>query len=249
MPRAPLLVDTVQGLIGETVYDPYGRVIGSLVSFESDVDGTVQNIVVENQYKEISFIPSEAVEITEAGRVIVLPDWRVTANRVLSSYQRALKRLRGLEDMYSRGEIPSTVYRSLREKLDKSLARLKDEAKKLRGMITDRMHEIEDSNLKLDRAIANLKVSYIAGEISEKAYKVAIERLRSAKESNAREIEDLKEVKSKLEALETGALAAAKHKEHKPAPTPAATHEEEQQAPKAPAMETIQPIPVKLIEG
>ena len=244
MARAPLLVETVQGLIGETVYDPYGRVAGSLVSFESDVDGTVQNIVVENQYKDITFVPSEAVEISESGRIIVLPEWRVTANRVLSSYQRALKRLRGLEDMYSRGEIPGAVYRSLREKLDRSLARLKDEAKKLKGMIADRMHEIEDNNLKLDRAIANLKVSYIAGEISEKAYKTAIERLRSAKESNTHEVEDLKEVKAKLEALESGAHIPAKREEHKPATTPAPTPEA-----KPPSIEGIQPIPVKLIES
>lgn len=248
MAKAPLLVETVQGFIGETVYDPYGRVLGSLVSFESDVDGTVQTIVVENAYKDIVFIPSEAVEIRD-GRIIVWPEWKVIANKVIESYQRALKRLKGLEEMYSRGEIPGAVYHELRKKLSTSLDRLKDEAKKLRSMLTERLHEIEDNNLKLDRAIANLKVSYLAGEISEKAYKAAIERLRSAKDSNSKEVEDIKAVKSKVDALESGAISVTKSetkmekREEKVESKPAKKEE------KIPGLESIQPIPVKLIEG
>ncbi|ABM80649.1 CdvA-like protein [Hyperthermus butylicus] len=245
MARAPLTVDVVQQMIGETVYDPYGRVIGKLVSLESDIDGTVQQIVVETENKDIKFIPSEAVEVSE-GRIIVWPEWKVLAYKVLASYQRALKRLKGLEEMYSRNEIPAAVYQELRRKLNQSLARVRDEAKKLKSLIKSRIDEIDDNNLKLDRAIANLKVSYMAGEISEKAYKTAIEYLRSAKDSNTRELEDLKKTGAKLESLETGTIEiskTAKKKESKPA-----SREEKHEA-KPPAIEGIQPIPVKVIEG
>ena len=240
MARAPLLVEQVQELIGETVYDPYGRVLGRLVSFESDVDGTVQRIVVENEYKDVSFYSSESVEIKD-GRIIVWPEWKTLAFKVIASYQRAIKRLKGLEEMYSRGEIPGAVYHEIRKKLSKSLDQLKDEAKKLKEMITHRLHEIEDNNLKLDRAIANLKMSYLAGEISEKAYKTAIERLRSAKDSNTKEVEDLKSTRSRVESLESGAFTKT---EAKPAKA-----EEEKKEPTAAGIEGIQPIPVKLIEG
>lgn len=246
MPRVPLTVDRVQEFIGETVYDPYGRVAGRLVSFESDVDGTVQNVVVETESRDIRFIPAEAIEIKD-GRVIVWPEWKVVAYKVIASYQRALKRLKGLEDMYSRNEIPSVVYHEMRKRLNASLSKLKDEAKKLREMITQRMHEIEDSNLKLDRAIANLKVSYMAGEIGEKAYKTAIEHLRGAKDSNARELEDLKSTKNKVEALENGALDLVKSRTSESKPE-AKKQPEPVKAP-APPIQGLQPIPVKVIEG
>ncbi|NOZ89567.1 MAG: hypothetical protein GXO15_06555 [Crenarchaeota archaeon] len=238
MARAPLLVDSVQELIGEIVYDPYGRVLGRLVSFESDVDGTVQRIVVENEYKDITFIGSESVEIKD-GRIIVWPEWKTLAYRVIASYQRALKRLKGLEEMYSRGEVPGAVYHELRKKLSRSLDKLKEDAKKLKEMINHRLHEIEDNNLKLDRAIANLKMSYLAGEISEKAYKAAIERLRSAKDSNTKEVEDLKSTRSRIESLESGAILK----------TETAKPKEEKEEKPPTAIEGIQPIPVKLIEG
>jgi hypothetical protein len=248
MARPPLTVDVVQQMIGETVYDPYGRVLGRLVSLESDVDGTVQNIVVESEDKRLRFIPAEAVDVSE-GRIIVWPDWKVLAYRVLESYQRALRRLKGLEEMYSRNEISGTVYQELRRKLSQSLSRVRDEAKKLKSMIKSRMDEIEDDNLKLDRAIASLKVSYLAGEIGEKAYKSAIERLRSAKDSNAKELEDLRQTSAKLESLESGALKLGK--------APARTEEkaeekrkkEEKTASPVEAIQGIQPIPVKVIEG
>ncbi|BEP17896.1 cell division protein CdvA [Pyrofollis japonicus] len=243
MPRPPLTVERLQPFIGEVVYDPYGRVLGKLVSMESDVDGTVNTIVVETETRTINFVPAEAVDIKD-GRVVVWPEWKTLAYSVIASYQRALKRLRGLEDMYSRNEIPSTVYREMRKKLDKSLEKLKEEAKKLKALIAKRKNDIEDENLKLDRAIANLKMSYLAGEINEKAYKIAIEHLRNAKDSNARELEDLKETKSRIESLESGAVEFVRKHEEEKAPEPAKTE------PPAPSVPTAtQPIPVKLIEG
>ncbi len=241
MPKPPLTVERLQPFIGEVVYDPYGRVLGKLVSLESDVDGTVQTVVVETETRTITFVPAEAVDLKD-GRVVVWPEWKTLAYKVISSYQRALKRLRGLEDMYSRNEVPSTVYREMRKRLDKSLEKLKDEAKKLKALLSQRKNDIEDENLKLDRAIANLKMSYLAGEINEKAYKIAIDHLRNAKDSNARELEDIKETKSKIESLEHGAIEFTKKHEEEKIPEPAKP--EASTAPTA-----TQPIPVKLIEG
>ncbi len=241
-PVAPLTIDQLQAYIGETVYDPYGRVLGKLVSLDSDVDGVVTSIALEDEKHSLSFIPASSVRI-ESGKIVVLPEWKVLANNTLSSYATALKRVKGLEDMYSRNEIPSQVYRELRKKLDASLSRLKEESKKLREKIRKRMGDLEDENLKLERAIANLKVSYFAGEISEKSYKIAIDFLRKAKDSNAKELDDLRAVLKKIESLESG-LYEAKHetREH-------AKEEEKGIAQEEAEIPSVQPIPVKIISG
>jgi len=249
-----LTIDTLQEFIGENVFDPYGRVVGRLVSPDSDVDGTILSVAIEDEQKKIKFVDGRALHVEE-GRLVAWPEWKVTAAEVIANYQRALKRIRGLDEMYSRNEVPGAIYHEMRKRLSVKIEELKGKARKLKNMITDRMREIEDENLGLDRAIANLKMSYLAGELSEKAYKAAIEMLRSAKDSNARELEDLKATKTKIEALESGAIALAKpkheekshHYEEKKTSQPAAAP----QKPAAPvaAPEAIQPIPVKLIEG
>ncbi|MET1128352.1 MAG: CdvA-like protein [Thermoproteota archaeon] len=240
MAREPLTVESIQSLIGETVYDPYGRILGKLVSFESDVDGTVSSIVVETEARDVKFYPAPHVEVKD-GRVVVQPEWRILSDQVIASYQRALRRLKGLEDMYSRNEVPASVYHEFRKKLDASLAKLRSEASKLKTMLSQRMREIEDANLRLDRAIASLKVSYLAGEVGEKQYKLAIENLRSAKDSYSKELDDLKRVKSRLESLEAGSLEVLKREEKEQESTEAP----EQQMP----IHGIQPIPVKVLEG
>jgi len=202
MPRI-LTVDDVESRIGESVRDPYGRTLGKLVSFESDVDGTIKTIVVENENKTINFHLAEAVTINEKG-IEVIPEWKLRATKVIEHYKTAMRRLKGLEELHSRGEVSSVVYREIRKKLDNAVSKLKQEAKKVKEMMKKRMNEIEDDNLKLDRAIAELKVSYIAGEISETAYKTAIEQLRQAKDSNAKELEDLKKILKQVESIESG---------------------------------------------
>lgn len=204
MPRT-LTVGDVEPRIGESVRDPYGRTLGKLVSFESDVDGTIKTIVVENEDKTISFHSADAVKINEKG-IEVVPEWKLKATKVIEQYKIAMRRLKGLEELHSRGEISSVVYREIRKKLDSAVSKLKEEAKKVKEMMKKRMNEIEDDNLKLDRAIAELKVSYIAGEISETAYKTAIEQLRQAKDSNAKELEDLKKMLKQVENIESGSF-------------------------------------------
>ena len=242
---ARLTIDSVQEFIGENIFDPYGRVVGRFVSPDSDVDGTILSVAIEDEHREIRFVEGRALRL-EDGRLIAWPEWKVTAAEVLANYQRALKRIRGLEEMYSRNEVPSAIYHEMRKRLSQKIDELKKKAKKLKTMIMDRMHEIEDANLRLDRAIANLKMSYLAGELSEKAYKTAIEMLRSAKDSNTRELEDLKATMAKLESLESGAVALTKPKQEKHAE---AKQEQPKPAITAPSADTIQPIPVKLIEG
>ncbi|NPA04986.1 MAG: hypothetical protein GXO09_02680 [Crenarchaeota archaeon] len=238
MPRI-LTVDVIQKYVGDSVRDPYGRVLGRLVSFESDVDGVVENIVVENENRTVSIFPAEAVKVN-GGVIEVEPDWKVKAVKVLEQYRTAVKRFRGLEELYNRGEVSARVYHAMKKKLETKIAALKDEAKKVKDMITRRIHEIEDENLKLDRVIAELKVSYIAGEVSERAYKQAIEPLRQAKESNTKELEEIRKYKRQLESVEEGSLeVAVKTREEHKAP--------ERSSPATPSMQGSGPVTVHIV--
>ncbi len=231
MAKTILTIDSLQHLIGSTVEDPYGRVLGRLVSIESDVDGTVTSVAVETEDRRTRFIPAKAVKLN-GNKVIVWPEWKVLAAEAISGYQTAVKRLRGLEEMYRRNEIPAAVYSELKKKLDAGLSRMKEEVKRLRELLKVRMNELEDENLRVERAIANLKVSYLAGEIGEKPFNTAMSMLRQAKDTIVKEMDDIKATINKLDALEKGVEKTVKG-------------EAEAKAPSA----VQQPIPVKIVEG
>jgi hypothetical protein len=223
--------------MGSMVYDPYGRVLGRLVSVESEIDGTVTSIAIESDDREVRFYPAKAVRIEE-GKLVVWPDWKVLAAETIKSYQTALRRIRGLEEMKRKNEISDIVYNELKKKLEAGLARVREEAKKLKEMIKSRMNELDDEGLRIERAIASLKVSYLAGEIPDNAYDVAIKTLRAAKDAISKEVEDLKSTLSRLEAVEKG-IVGGEGVEEKAKPSP----------PEAPPSRTqpSRPIAVKII--
>ncbi len=234
--RAVLTVDSLKHRIGSTVSDPYGRVLGRLVSVESEVDGTVTSIAVESEDRAVRFYPAKAVRI-EDGRVVVWPEWKVLAAETIMSYQTALRRMRGLEEMRRKNEVSERVYSELKKRLEASLARLREEVRRLREMMKARLSQLEDEDLRVERAMASLKISYLAGEIPDSAYEAAIKTLRAARDTIAKEVEDIKATMSRLESVEKGVGAEEAGEEGRA----------EGAAPQAVAPGGPQPIAVKII--
>ncbi len=220
--KTVLTVDSLRDYVGTTVQDPYGRIIGTLVSVESEVDGTVVSIAVQAEDKTIRFFAAKAVRV-EDGKVVVWPEWKVLASETIMSYQTALRRLRSLEELRRKNEVSDTVFAEFKKRLDASLNRLREQVKKLRTMIKERLNELEDESLRVERAITGLKMSYLAGEIPDSAYKSAINALRSVQETINREKEDIKATLARLDAVEKGVETQQKtQRAEKTQPTPTA---------------------------
>lgn len=197
-------VDEIEKSLGSKVKDPYGRVLGFLVSIYSDIDGTVSGVEILREDGFLSSVPSERVSITTEG-IVIIPEWRIEAFKVEQQLDRARKRLRALEDLFLSKEIGSQAYEEMKKSLEATLARLKERSKQVRGMLRKRLGELEDEILHIDKAINHLKLGYTSGEIGEQRYKDSVEMLRSSKNRALDEKRDLEKHIELLEKLETEA--------------------------------------------
>lgn len=197
-------VDEVEKNLGAKVKDPYGRVLGFLVSIYSDIDGTVSGVEVLREDGFLISVPSERVSITTEG-IVIIPEWRIEAIKVEQQLDRARKRLRALEDLFLSKEISSQAYEEMKKGLEATLARLRERSKQVRGMLRKRLGELEDELLHIDKAINHLKLGYTSGEVGEQRYKDSIEMLRSSKNRALDEKRDLEKHIELLEKLETEA--------------------------------------------
>ncbi|MDT7889239.1 MAG: CdvA-like protein [Desulfurococcales archaeon] len=193
-----VLIDEVEKHLGSRVRDPYGRTLGILSSIYSDIDGSVSSIEILREDGILLNIPSERISITPDG-IIVIPEWKIEAIRVEQHLDRARKRSRALEDLFSSKEIGSQAYEEIKKGLDATLTRLRERSKQVKGLLRKRLGEIEDELLHLDKAINHLKLSYTSGEIGEQRFKASIENLRAARN---RYIDEKKDVEKHIEALE-----------------------------------------------
>ncbi len=230
-------VDTIEKYVGETVRDPYGRTIGKLVGFYSEVDGTVTAIEVAKGDLGFETISAARVDITPDG-IVVLPEWKTEALSLARQIERAKKRAKALEDLYSRNEIPRYAYEEFKKKLEHTMSKLKSKSQEVKALLRKRIGELEDETIHIEKALTAVKMSYIAGEMSEKAYKLAAETLRSARDKNLDEKNDAKKMLEKIIKLEEEPVQL-KAEEKEEAPEPAV---------EPPAAEEP-PVIVQVLEG
>lgn len=199
-------VDMLDKYIGQKVKDPYGRVLGSLASIYSEVDGSVK--AVEVIFGDAIFKTIEIGRINiNNGEVIILPEWRYTSAKVIEKLERARKRAKALEELYTKGEIPKHAYDEFKSKLNKDLDALKEEAKMAKDLIRKRINDIEDQVVEIEKALTSLKMSYIAGEIGDRGYKLAADILRTHRDKNIDEKNDAKKVLDLIQKLESTDLS------------------------------------------
>ncbi len=194
-------VEFIEGFLGKPVNDPYGRRVGHIVSFYSDPDGNVNALEIslgDFEFKEISIDRFTF----DGGEVVLIPEWEYKAKIIENRLERLRKRQTALEDLYAKKEIPRHAYEAFKKKLDEALMAAKEETKEVKVTLKKRQAELEDTVLELEKAMTSLKVSYLAGEIPDKAYKVAADQIRKHLEHSEAEKESVKKHLDKIEILE-----------------------------------------------
>jgi DNA-binding FrmR family transcriptional regulator len=201
-------IETIGECLGKPVVDPYGRRLGFLVSFYSDVDGKVKSIEVNIGDLEYREVPVERIKVTPEG-IVVIPEYEYEATIVENRLKNIKGRLASLEELYSKKEIATHVYDSLKKKLEEELAVVKAKSKEVKDALRNRLHEIEDQVAEVERSMGALKTSYLAGEISEKPYLTALDIMKKSLETLLREKDNVKKHIDKIESLEALPLAPA----------------------------------------
>lgn len=227
-------IEGLAQLIGSEVEDSYGRSLGTLVSIMSDVNGEVRAVEVKIVDRGLETVAADRI-ILRDGKLLVIPDWKYEALKVIEALDRAYRRRRALETM-SASDIPGDVVEDLKRGLSEEIKSLKIKAEEVKRIIKDRIAAIEDESIQVARAIVSIQVLYFSGEVSEKNYTQSINHLRKLREKLIEEKNDAKKTLDKLEKTVEAITAPQEPKKQ----------EEKKQAPQAPPQA---PITVKVEEG
>ena len=194
-------ISFVEQFVGSHVRDPFGRVVGTLVSVYSNVDGEVEAIELALGGNTFTTIPAERL-MKKDDKLVIMPEWMSEARSVYRKLDTAMRRLKALETMMKNGDFNPDIVAEARKKVEQQMGKLKGKLGEVKKMIKDRLNELEDQVLQMDKALVNLQMSYIAGEISERRYQQAASAIRQQKEIAMEEKKALKEWIEKLERLE-----------------------------------------------
>jgi hypothetical protein len=193
-----ITIDQIEKYMGQIIKDEYGRNLGIFLTAYTDVSGTIESIEVATNDYTLERVDANRIKLTPDG-VVVMPEWKVEALFVENKLDRVRRRIRSVEELYRKGMIPGHAYEEIKNRLDHQFKLVKDEVKKVKTVLRDRAHKLEDQIIRLEKDISNLLVLYMSNEVGENSYKAAIEYLRQAKSRN---IDEKKDVEKHIELIE-----------------------------------------------
>jgi hypothetical protein len=193
-----LKIDEVSRYTGDEIHDEYGRVLGTVISIQSSVDGRVESLTIKVADRYLETIEGERLKVQE-GKIIVTPNWKFEASRIIENLDRAYKRRKALDTVSGQNELPSSVIEPMKRRLEEDIKALRIKADEVKKIINGRVGEIEDEELKVAKAIASIEISYFSGEVGEKGYTQSMNHLRKLKESISEEKRNAKEYLEKLD--------------------------------------------------
>jgi len=231
-------IDQIEKFMGQNVKDEYGRIMGKILTAFTDVSGNVESVEIALNDFSLERIGSDRIKLTPDG-IIVLAEWKVKAISTENKLDRVRKRIRAVEELYRKGSIPGHAYEEIKTKLEAQFKSVKDEVRKVKELLRRRANDLEDQIIRLEKDISNLMVLYMSNEVSESAYKAAIDYLRDAKARNAEERKDVEKHLDLIAKLESEATSA-----HRPTPIHTPVKESSE-----PEVQHEGPIQVQIIEA
>ncbi|RLG82019.1 MAG: hypothetical protein DRO09_01205 [Thermoprotei archaeon] len=197
-----ITIDQVEKYLGQNIKDEYGRVVGKLLTAYTDVSGRVESIEIALSEYQLENVEVSRLELTHDG-IIVVASWKVWAQNVENKLDRVRRRMRAVDELYNKGSIPGYAYDEIKKKLSIELNSVREEAKKVKELLRKKLGQLEDQVIRLEKDMANLMVLYMSNEVSESAYKSAIDQLRMLKARSSDEKRDVErhlEIITKLES-------------------------------------------------
>lgn len=198
--------DVISRFIGQKVKDIYGRDFGMILNVYTEIDGSVIGIEASIS-NEVHTLDPYRLRV-EDDKLFILPEWKAEASRVLGLMDKARRRQRAIEELYNKGDVSKSMYDDMKRKVDSEVLKLKDDYVKLKNKLKNKLNEIDDLLLHVDKAMAMLKMNYISNEIPENAYKTSIEYLRQVKESSSLEKDDIRKTLDRMDSLDKESMDA-----------------------------------------
>lgn len=239
-----LLVHEFEKYMGQPLKDPYGRDVGHIVSFYADVDGVVNEVEIEHSNGTFRCYPVTQLSF-EKDRIVLIPTWKAEALEVMRQLEIARKRMKALNDLHDKGEIAEHAYKEFKRKLEREFERIKVKSKEVKDKLRSRIATIEKEILEIERALAAVKMSRLAGEISDSAFSRAYVMLKRSLDRYFAEKKDVEKTLEDLNKLETEPIFIERKEAKIPSPPPAIEKKEQPE----PLPKEEKPLVVKIVEG
>jgi len=137
-----------------------------------------------------------------------LISWKDSFEKINNELNLARKKQNALEELHSNERISQLTYENLNKALTTEIERIEARRKELAEKMTSKLNELEQQISALETFLANVEMSYAAGEITEELHNQEVSALNLGLEATKNELNFIKEAIMQLVPEETQAELA-----------------------------------------
>ena len=173
--------------------------------------------------------------------------WKDSFEKINNELDLARKKQNALEEMHSNNRISQLTYDNLNKALTSEIEHIEDHRKELAEKMTSKLNELERQINTLETFLANVEMSFAAGEINEELHTQEVSALSFGLEATKNELTFIKDailelVPEEMQAELTATIETAETVEATPTETAMETAPEVSAA--APIETPVEPSPV-----
>jgi hypothetical protein len=135
--------------------------------------------------------------------VCKLISWKDSFEKINNELDLARKKQTALEELHSNGKISQLTYENLNKALTTEIEQIEARRKELAEKMTSKLNELERQISTLETFLANVEMSYAAGEITEELHNQEVSALNLGLEATKNELDFIKEAIMQLVPKET----------------------------------------------
>src|SRR5713101_7414352 len=161
-----------KALLGRTVSDIYGRLLGRVIGIERNPFGEMEGVQVEATGGVILTAKARQMALTPK-TITISPEWKLESEDIISELTLLRKRVGALESLKDSREIDGEIYSELLESQKAGYMDKVKSASALVGSMRSRLSEITGQITSLTRYLVNAKLDHKSGELDEDSLKLA----------------------------------------------------------------------------
>ena len=186
-------------MIGMPVKDMYGAPMGKVLGTSTDIDGSIQTVVINCGSEGLKQIPYEQLVVKEA--VIFIPKWRLDSQRLLKEKEFTVRRLTALMEVVSDNDTMKSDAELIHEKNRTKLMTLQKTEEEINSELEQRVDEINSQMKAIKVLLFDAKVQCKSNEISQETFEQVQKETDEMLQHMKHEKDEIAKVKSRLANL------------------------------------------------
>lgn len=166
----------IKNFLGKNTNDIYGRYLGPIVSISKNSNDDLEFLQVDLKNGHLVKYSADQI-MMDKDKIVIIPTWRIEAEKIKKEMNQAQKRIHALEEMLEKEEISKDIYEGLKQNQSLTINSLKGKYIESVGHLKKRLNELKLQINDFSSFLVEMKTGKTNGKIQDDNYEKALKSI------------------------------------------------------------------------